>query len=284
MKMKLNTVLAAALSVLAVGAAQAAMNNPSTGNSSVVFVAHNPTDQMTLVIDLGLSMSDLVRGGPLVGSSITWNFASSTVTGATVTADYAAAYNMFAGATSASEFTWGVMAGDASSSGAAGAVIPSQGWISTGNATTVQMAAVTTNGNTGPGLTAMGSLFAHVQNDSNVLVGNHLQVDNGASITTSGSSYGALGGNLSGRQTWNYLVDNGVSTTLQQLVAASNPAVYQVGMTALSNDATLNPSPLTFQFDIASNQLVMNPIPEPGTYALMLAGLVAVGLMARRRA
>ncbi len=68
---------------------------------------------------------------------------------------------------------------------------------------------------------------------------------------------------------------------MQQLVAASNPTVFQLG-SVISGDATLNPSPLLFQFDIATNTLVM-AVPEPSTYALMLAGVAALGLLARRR-
>jgi hypothetical protein len=276
MTMNINAVLAAALALSTAGA-QADLVNPNTGNSSVVFVAFNPVDQMNLTIDLGLSMSDLVRGGPLVNTPITWNFATNAVVGQNIPGAWSTAYNTFAAATSANEFTWAVFAGDSVSSGTAGAVIPSQGWIATGNATVTQMAAATTNGNTGPGLTAMANYFADARNS-----GNLLTAENGAGITTAGTSYGALGGNLLGRSTWNYLVANGVTSTVQQLVAATNPAVYQIGA-GLSADATLNPNPLTFTFDIESNQLIMAAVPEPGTYALMLAGIASLGFIARRR-
>jgi hypothetical protein len=46
---------------------------------------------------------------------------------------------------------------------------------------------------------------------------------------------------------------------------------------------SLSAAPITFTFDIATNQLVLAPVPEPGTYAMLLAGLAAVGFMARRR-
>lgn len=286
MQIKQAGLVLAALATMAAGSAQAAMDNTATGNSTVIFAAHNPTDQMTLVIDLGIRMADLARNGTTNGAlttqivqngPISWNFGTDTVSGASITGNWSTIYSVFANATTASEFTWAVMAGDQVSAG----TLPSQGWLTSGNATAAQMAAVTTNGNTGSGITALANMIAHVQNNANVLVGNHLTVDNGASITQSGTSYGALGGNLSGRQTWNSLVANGVTTTMQQLVAATNPTVFQIGE-SISNDATLNANPLLFSFDIATGTLVA-AVPEPGTYALMLAGVAALALKARRR-
>lgn len=278
MKMKMNVVLAAALSVLAVGGAQAALSSVTTGNSSVVFVAHNPTDQMTLIVDLGLNMSDLVRNGPLVGTPISWNFATNVVTGQAITGSWDAAYGMFSGATSANEFTWGVFAGDFVSGG----TIASSGWIATGNATEAQMAGVIANVNTGPGLTAMSSLYSAAPNFI-TQVNTLNTADNGANVVTSGSAYGALGGNFSGRNAWNYLLANGQISTVQQLTAAVNPTVFQIGL-APSLDSKFNDTPLQFQFEIASNTLQMAaPIPEPGTYALMLAGIAGIAFVARRR-
>ncbi len=278
MKMNLNVAMAAALSVLAVGGAQAALNSVTTGNSSVVFAAHNPIDQMTLIVDLGLSMSDLVRGGPLVGTPISWNFATNAVTGQAIAGSWNAAYAMFKTPTSANEFTWGVFAGDFVSGGA----IPSSGWIATGNATEAQMAFVVANGNTGPGLTAMSQLYSAAPNFLTA-VNTLNSADNGANVVTAGSAFGALGGNFLGRSPWRYLLANGEISTVQQLTAALNPTVFQVGL-APSLEAKFNDTPLQFQFDIATDTLQMAaPIPEPSTYALMLVGIAGLSFLARRR-
>jgi hypothetical protein len=91
-----------------------------------------------------------------------------------------------------------------------------------------------------------------------------------------------MGGNFNGASTWNYMVANGVSSTMQyQQQVVANPYVFQLGAGA-HVDNTFNATPLTFTFDIASGQLVA-AVPEPSTYALMLAGLVGVGYLARRR-
>jgi hypothetical protein len=88
--------------------------------------------------------------------------------------------------------------------------------------------------------------------------------------------------NFNGSLTWSYWLLNGESSTFQwqqQLVA--NPIVNQFGNPSTVD--SLSAAPITFTFDIATNQLVLAPVPEPGTYAMLLAGLAAVGFMARRR-
>jgi PEP-CTERM motif len=88
--------------------------------------------------------------------------------------------------------------------------------------------------------------------------------------------------NFNGSLTWSYFLANGESSTFQwQQQLAANPIVNQFGNPS-SVDA-LSPAPITFSFDIATNQLVLSAVPEPGSYAMLLAGLGAVGFMARRR-
>jgi hypothetical protein len=55
------------------------------------------------------------------------------------------------------------------------------------------------------------------------------------------------------------------------------------GVTLMAAVLPAQAAPITFTFDIATNQLVLAPIPEPGTYAMLLAGLGVLGFMARRR-
>jgi len=290
MKMNLNAVLAAALSVLAVGGVQAAIDQPtaaSKGDGTLLFVAHNPTDQITLIVDLGMNMSQVIPGSALLSSSantINWNFGTDAVTtnvaGLSITGNaWSTAYASFAGVTSASEFTWGVIAAD-SIGGAtvtASNALIGRGWVATGNASIAQMTAASTSAPTGNGLTALNNFYAHANNQGNIITAG-----NGAGIATSGTSFGALGGNLLGFNTWNYMLANGARSTMQyQQQVIANPYVFQLGAGA-SLDNTFNSSPLEFTFDIGTGALVA-AVPEPGTYALMLAGLAGIVFLARRR-
>lgn len=282
--------LALAATLLA-GSAHAAIenaNNTTQGNSSVIFVAIDVNSNIGLTLDLGLRMSDFTNSNSLTSgltSPLTWDFAANT-TDAPVTGSngWTAAYEAFKAAQAGDDFLWGVVAADqitGTSITATNAII-GRGLLATGNVTVDEMLAANTSTPTGTGI---GNFINFVAASNNF--GNHSTVANGASTTT--ASDGAawlpdlMGGTFGGGAlTWSYLIANGVSSTFQwqqQLVA--NPVVQQFG-NPTTTDA-LSPAPINFTFDIATNQLVLSPVPEPGTYAMLLAGLGAMGFMVRRR-
>jgi hypothetical protein len=287
-KCKLALAVAA---TLAAGGATAAITAPSAvgsqGNSSVVFMAMDLNNNIALTLDLGLVMSDFTNSTSLTSGltgPITWDFSANTTTASGVTGSIAwsAAYESFKSLQSGGDFVWGIVAGD-QVTGAAGPTNPiaGRGLLATGNATPAEMLAASTSGPTGTALGNMLNFFAASNN-----FGTHLTADNGANTATpsDGSAWtnDLMKSNFNGSLTWSYWLANGESSTFQwqqQLVA--NPVVNQFGNpTAVDS---LSAAPVTFTFDIATNQLILAPVPEPGSVAMLLAGLGAVGFMARRR-
>jgi hypothetical protein len=283
--------LAAALAAgFAISGAQAAIENVSgaatLGNSSVIFMAMDVNNSIALTIDLGLRMSDFTNSTSLTSGltgPLTWDFSTNTAPSAvTGTSSWSAAYEEFKAAQSGGDYVWGIVAGDQVNGAVSGTnTIAGRGLLATGNATQAEMLAASTSAPTGNAIGNMLNFFAASNN-----LGTHLSVDNGANTATpaSGSAWtnDLMKNNFNGSLTWSYFLLNGESSTFQwqqQLVA--NPVVNQFGNPGSVD--TLSAAPITFTFDIATNQLILAPVPEPGTYAMLLAGLGAVGFMARRR-
>lgn len=290
MNLKLSALVAAA--VLAVGGAQAAVDAPSTGNGTVYIVAMDVNGGVGFVADLGLAMSAFTGGTMLTPGVTTWNFATNTTTLSTTGNDWSNAYGKFKSSQSGNDFVWAVMAGDSVSGG----TIPGRGWLSTGNPTQTEMLAASTSTPTGTGLTNITQFFAAatalVDNTAttNTRANTTLTANNGAVNTTSADATAWLNspgmqGTFGGQQTWNYLLGNGAVSAFnwqQQVVA--NPVIVQFGfpsnLTDLGTPANLTAS---FVFDLGTDTLTWTVVPEPGTYAMLLAGLAAVGFVARRR-
>jgi len=290
MNLQYSKLAAALAAAFAIGGAQAAIEAPSqvatNGNSSVVFMAMDVNNSIALTIDLGLRMSDFTNSTSLTSGltgPLTWDFSANTAPAAvTGTNAWSVSYEAFKAAQSGNDFVWGIVAGDQVNGAVSGTnTIAGRGLLATGNATQAEMLAASTSGPTG---TALGNLLNFYAASNNL--GTHLSADNGANTATpaSGSAWtnDLVKNNFNGSLTWSYFLANGVASTFQwqqQLVA--NPVVNQFGNPTTVD--SLSAAPITFTFDIATNQLVLAPVPEPGTYAMLLAGLAAVGFMARRR-
>lgn len=291
MKLKFNA-LAAAAALVTAGGAQAGLDNVTPvnfGNSSVLFVAVDTTASISFSADLGLNMIDLLPGAArtAAGTTTGWSFINNTSTDLAITGNaWSAAYATFLSTASAPNIRWGVIAGDqVQGSGltvTATNVIAGRGWLATGTPTIAQMTNASTSAPTGNGLTAMNNFYAST---AALLPSTFVTANNGAGTATSGGAFGAMVGTFGGPLTWNYLTANGVASTFQyQRQTVANPDVFQIGGVTTLLDSTFNALPTTFNFDFASGNLVMaTPVPEPGTYAMLLAGLAAVGFMARRR-
>lgn len=282
--------LALAATALVVGSAHALVDRTSTGNSSVVFIAVDANDNISLAIDLGINMSYFTNSTAWVSElqttgPKTWNFATDTASEAGITGNaWSAAYNVFAATQTGGDFRWGVVAGDS----VTGGLIAGRGMLATGNATEAQMLAAATSSPTG---NALGNLNNYIAGNEGIRNATTTwnTAGNGATVAdpTNGVAYlganNSIQGNFNGTLTWNYLMANGATSTFQwQQQVVANPVIVQFGITNATD--TLAAQPVQWQFDLASNTLVLSAVPEPGTYAMLLAGLAAVGFMARRRA
>jgi PEP-CTERM motif len=299
MKFKLDTLVAAAALALSAGGAQAAIGNSNEnfGNSSALFVAMDGatgTPSNSLVVDLGVSMADFVEittgvsntAGALsaFGTSASWNFNtnSRTVNGAAVTGDYAwsdAVSSFFSSAQGG--VRWGVIGADNVSGAISGTnTLTNRNMLATGSPTQANINNLTSAAAVSSGIGVFQNFVA-----AQAGTGTHGTNANGASTASTGNAFlnTALRGNFNGQLPWNYLSAVDTTSNLFLVNQLSNPVVYQLGKMD-SKDTLLTADMATFHYDSANNVLSFAaPVPEPETYAMLLAGLAIVGSIVRRR-
>jgi len=299
MTFKFNALVAAVAALASIGAqaSVATSNAASLGNSSVLFVAQDTANSTSIVIDLGVNMADFLTArtslvsstGALTGTAAsplaaTWSFGSDSraVNGTAVTGDYAwsAAFADFVTASGGS-YTWGVIAAD----NVTGAITSSntifnRGVLATGNPTQVNI-----NNTTGS-----GPVSTAAANYNNLQLGVTTQGTNatnadGAYVATAGAGYlnSAMKTNFGGQIQFSYMNAIGTTAGLFYVQQASNPVVFQIGTeygvdTLLSAEAAAS-----FTFDGTTLSYAVAAVPEASSYAMLLAGLAALGFVARRR-
>jgi len=300
MKFKLNPLVAAAVMALAAGGAQAAINNSNQnlGNSSALFVAMDGatgTPSNSLVVDLGVSMADFVKittgvsvnAGALSawGTTASWDFNTNTRTlnDAAVSGDYAwsgAVSTFFSSAQGG--VRWGVIGADNVSGASSGtSALTNFNMLATGTPTQANLLQMNNSAQVVSGVSAFQNFVA-----AQVNTGTHGTNADGASTATAGNAFlnANLRGNFNNQLQWTYLSDLDTTSNLFLVKQLANPVVYQLGET-YGVDTLLTADMATFHYDSASKVLsfVAAPVPEPETYAMLLAGLAMVGSLVRRR-
>jgi hypothetical protein len=296
MKFQLNTLVAAAVMALAAGGAQAAINGSTAvpGNSSALFVAMasnsagTPTSSLT--VDLGVSMADFLKVTPGISATAgalsadntlaTWNFGtnSRTLNGVGVAGSFgwSSIVPSFFSDTS-STYTWGVIAAD----NVSGNTLGSKNLLSTGAPTQTQINQVTGNIPVSNGA-ANFNAFAVAQ----AALGTHAASAEGASTASAGNAFlnSVMKGTFGGGITWSYLAALDTSSGVYLVNQQQNSKVYQLGST-YGDDVLLTSGAATFNYDSSANVLTFTaaPVPEPETYAMLLAGLAMIGSLVRRR-
>lgn len=268
MKFQLKALAAAFVLSASSLSAQAAMDLGSTGDGSFVLSLWNQASGTSATFDLGVNYSSF---GDLVNGS--FNLA---------TGNYATAWSSFTAASTAGTTMWAIFAGDNfGSARTAGAY----GYYTTANnlngldqiSDTAAVSDVVTN------------MDGYIKGNNNL--GNHNSVANGASTATltevagagSGGAYGTgkagSAGPLAGAELGN---------SLQMLHVLSGGTVGRTNLPPVSSFMA-NATGVNYTFTLSSAGLlsvgsnITTPVPEADSYAMLLAGLGVLGVVARRR-
>lgn len=282
--------IAAALALVAAGAANAAVQSGANGDGSLFLIAFDKQNGTTTsgFFDLGYTLSSFA-GANGNGSSTTlgaltapnttvvWNFNTSTITlnGSQVTTlgtnDWTAAYTKLLANVDAGELQWVVGAHDTTGFGAGKRA------IITGAADADADLLATQNAGTNSSLQAIVStndIFTPLTNKGTIS-----SADNGAFTFT------AADGDSSTRADGYVVAGNGFANNWRNanLLGGTKYAGETNGLwleDGLGNEQLLG----RVTFNAANGTLTFtNAVPEPSTYAMALVGLCMVGLVARRR-
>lgn len=271
--MKLKT-LVASLALALAAPAFAAIAPGTSGNGELFLVVQDAVNKVSFSYDLGVTMNDFQAVGDTAGYQASWNLAAD------------ANWTTFMGvASSMSTATWAVLAFDSTGSNVTG----NQRLLTTIRAGQEAVAGNGVNGNfsLGIGAAQAGDFFNSVNSTGTHKPNSDTSV-NGSSVNFesegNGEAYfghaGSLTPTFNGSATFSSTNLIGTDASFAYITRSSTSTTGKVLVNIFDN--TYGAATMTFDGNSLVYQAAM-PVPEASTYALMLAGLAAVGAMVRRR-
>lgn len=285
--------IAAAVALVAAGTANAAI--ATGGNGSLVMIAYDRTGGTTTagVFDLGLTMDDLIgatsNGSGIAATSLAtslatsagkleWNFNTNTtsINGAVSTTygnnDWTAAWNTLLANSQAADLQFVVTAFDTVGFGASTRSLVTGKADATATFTATKAGTIQQIAGGKP-----NDIFTPIANKGTIA-----SAANGAYTFTAADGAASLANGyvMAGEGFANEWRSGNL---LQGETFASNTTALWV-VDGAGNKAKLGGANTLFlSLNATAGTLTLAPVPEPSTYALMVAGLAVVGAVARRR-
>lgn len=285
--------IAAALAVLAAGTANAALDYKGE-NGSLVMIAYDKTsagsfNNVAGVFDLGITINDLIGAagngtsvvaGALQSKDLSWNFNTNTLSVGGVVSNvygannWTAAWNTLLANTDAAELSFVVTAFDTVGVGA------NKRSIVTGKADSAATFGTTGASNLQQIATTF-DIFAPIANKGTIgSAANGAYTFTPAEGATTRANGYAMAGDGFGNEWRSFNVLQGetlASNTTALYVVDGAAKKIQLGATTAGKGVV--------ELDVATGTLSysVSAVPEPSSYAMMIAGLAVAGAIARRR-
>lgn len=265
MKFQLKALAAALVLSASSLSAQAAMDLSSTGNGSFVLSVWN-ADLGSATFDLGYNYNSFGDLTSLVDQNGSHTFDLTA-------GNYASAWSFISAASSAPTY-WAVFAGDNAGSARTKG---SFGFFTTANSTD-GMSQLQSTASVNTGVLANMDTYIGAANNA---PGNHSTVANGANISTltANSGAGSAGAYGTGKA--------GAAGPFARAELNQSQQMLQIlsqGTAAPTANFMANATGNNYTFKLSSAGLLsVTAVPEADSYAMLLAGLGVLGLVARRR-